>query len=287
MHNTSTTLTEAHSGRSQQVETAHGTVHVEIDGELDARVVVACIHGVPGSARDFTSLGRELRARGACAVRFDMPGFGKSTLTTSALPSSVHTPLARGVLVGAVLRALGVQRFVVVGHSFGGTAAMATAARVEGAVGLVMACAVGVTRHRGLSLPHELTGRLELLRRVPGVGEQLAAPFVGAVRSTIAGLGVRGERSYTDDEIVEHTRIIGGIDFADLRRLASEVRVPSLVLSADDDRLVQPEVAANLAAALTSAPLVSHHHRRQGGHFLQRRAADVIADWCITATSTG
>jgi pimeloyl-ACP methyl ester carboxylesterase len=137
-----------------------------------------------------------------------------------------------------------------------------------------------------LSLPHKLTGRLELLRRVPGVGEQLAAPFVGAVRSTIAGLGVRGERSYTDDEIVEHTKIIGGIDFADLRRFAREVRVPTLVLSAQDDRLVQPAVASTLAAALAHAPLVSHHHRQTGGHFLQKRAADVIADWCLTATTT-
>jgi pimeloyl-ACP methyl ester carboxylesterase len=282
----STALQAHDGGRSRLVDTAHGSVHVEVDGDLNADVVVACIHGLPGSARDFTSLGRELRARGACAVRFDMPGFGKSTLSTSALPSSVHTPLSRGVLVGAVMAALDVRRFVVVGHSFGGTAALATAARVEGVSALVMACAVGVTRHHGLSLPHELTGRLELLRRVPGLGEQLAAPFVGAVRSTIAGLGVRGERSYSDDEIVEHTKIIGGIDFADLRRFANEVRVPSLVLSAQDDRLVQPDVASTLAAALRHAPLVSHHHRQTGGHFLQKRAADVIADWCLAATTT-
>lgn len=281
-----TTALHIDGGRGRHVDTAHGSVHVEIDGELSANVVVACIHGVPGSARDFTSLGRELRERGACAVRFDMPGFGKSTLSTSALPSSVHTPLSRGVLVGAVMAALGVERFVVVGHSFGGTAALATAARVPGVSALVMACAVGVTRHHGLSLPHELTGRLQLLRRVPGVGEQLAAPFVGAVRSTIAGLGVRGERSYTDDEIVEHTKIIGGIDFADLRRFASEVRVPSLVVSAQDDRLVQPAVAQALTEALVHAPLVSHHHRRTGGHFLQKRAADIIADWCMAATTT-
>jgi fermentation-respiration switch protein FrsA (DUF1100 family) len=106
------------------------------------------------------------------------------------------------------------------------------------------------------------------------------------VRRTIAALGVRGERSYTDDEIVEHTRIIGGIDFADLRRFAREVRVPTLVLSAQDDRLVQPAVARTLTKALTHAPLVSHHHRRTGGHFLQKRAADAIADWCLAVATT-
>jgi fermentation-respiration switch protein FrsA (DUF1100 family) len=62
--------------------------------------------------------------------------------------------------------------------------------------------------------------------------------------------------------------------------------VPSLVLSAQDDRLVQPDVAYTLAAALRHAPLVSHHHRQTGGHFLQKRAADVIADWCLAATTT-
>jgi len=113
------------------------------------------------------------------------------------------------------------------------------------------------------------------------VGERLAAPFVEGMRRAMARVGVRAERPFSDAELVGQAEIIGGLDFADLRRFAAAVRAPALVLSAEDDRIVDSHVSFTLAAALSQASLVTHHHRQTGGHFLQKRHADVIADWLM------
>ncbi len=263
------------------VSTAVGDVHVVVDGDVGADVVVACIHGLPGSARDFLHLGRALQKRGACAVRFDLPGFGRSPPSTSLLLQ----PLQRAAVIAAVMQRLGHARYAVVGHSFGGTAALATAASVEAVSALALISSMGVTRHHGLTIPHEITRHLAGLRDVPLVGARLAAPVLNVVRRTTGRLGIRGERAFLDDEVVEQMQLMGGIDFADLRGFARRVRVPALVMSAEDDRIIERAVPFMLAAALSSSssPLVSHHHRATGGHFLQKRAAAAIADWLLIA----
>jgi len=260
------------------VRTGVGDVHVKIDGDPSADVVCVFVHGLPGSLRDFTLAARGLAARGGCAVRVDMPGFGRSPPSSTLLVR----PAERAALIADVMRARGHRRYAVCGHSFGGTTALALAAQADAVTAVVLACSVGITRHRGLTIPHELTGVIAGLRTVPVVGGPLTAPFVGRFRAAAERLGVRGDRPFSDDELVAQAKVIGGLDFADLRRYAASVRVSVLVLSAEDDRLVEPAVGFTLAAALRAAPLVTHHHRAQGGHFLQHRAADVIADWLAT-----
>lgn len=262
------------------VATSFGEVHVKVDGDPGAAVVAAFVHGLPGSTRDFAAAGRALGARGGCAVRLDLPGFGRSPPSSTPL----FAPAARADLVAAVMQARGHRRYAVVGHSFGGTAALALAGRTStmgavSAVGLV--ASVGITRHRGLSLPHELTGALAGLHGVPLVGERLAGPLVGRFREAMARFGIRGDRPFTDAELVEQAATVGALDFKDLRRWAAAVRAPALVLSAEDDRIVESDVSFTLAAALSGAALVTHHHRRVGGHFLQRKVGDVIADWLM------
>ena len=263
------------------VKTSVGDVYVVVDGDVDAAVVVACVHGLPGSARDFIHLGRELRRRRACAVRFDMPGFGRSPPLKSTPASTVHAPLRRAAVIAEVMHRLGHRRYAVVGHSFGGTTALATAATVGAVTALALICSVGVTRHRGLTIPHEVTRQLAAIRSLPVIGARLAAPFIDVVRKATERLGVRGERAFSDDELVAHMQLLGGIDYADLRGFARRVRVPALVMSAQDDRIIERAVPFTLAAALTSSPLVTHHHRSTGGHFLQKRAATAIADWLM------
>jgi len=265
------------------VPTSFGDVHVKVDGDPGAAVVAAFVHGLPGSTRDFAAAGRALAARGGCAVRLDLPGFGRSPTSSSPLLA----PADRADLVAAVMQARGHRRYAVVGHSFGGTAALALAGRAAtagpvSAVGLV--ASVGITRHRGLSLPHELTGALAGLHGVPVIGERLAGPLVGRFRETLGRFGIRGDRPFTDRELVEQAATVGALDFKDLRQWAAAVRAPVLVISAEDDRIVESDVSFTLAAALTGAPLVSHHHRRVGGHFLQRKVGAVIADWLMVVT---
>jgi pimeloyl-ACP methyl ester carboxylesterase len=266
------------------VATPAGDVHVVIDGDPGAAIVVACVHGLPGGARDFRLLGRALAKRGACCVRLDLPGFGRSPAPSALL----RRPQDRAALVAAVMKARGHRRYAVVGHSFGGTAALALAGMAgtsSSVTALGLICSVGITRHQGLTVPHEFTGAIAGLHGVPLVGSTLTGPFVRLFRQATERLGVRGDRAFTDDELVDHAHIIGGLDFKDLRAFAGAVQAPTLVLSAQDDRLVESAVSFTLAAALRRAPIVTHHHREQGGHFLQHRAPHVIADWLMAVAS--
>jgi pimeloyl-ACP methyl ester carboxylesterase len=277
----SSTALTSDGGAGVIVSSPLGDVHVKIDGDPGADVVACFIHGLPGSTRDFVGAARALASRGGCAVRLDLPGFGRSPPS----PTLLRTAEARADLVAAVMRARGHRRYAVVAHSFGGTAALALAGRPATSpsiTALVMVAAVGITRHRGLSLPHELTGALAGVYGVPIVGPRLGAPLVARFRAVMERLGVRGDRPFTDAELVEHATTVGGLDFVELRRFAKAVRAPALVVSAHDDRVVHTDVSFTLAAALTDASIVSHHHRRVGGHFLQRKVGDVIADWLMT-----
>jgi pimeloyl-ACP methyl ester carboxylesterase len=253
-------------------------VHVVVDGDPGADIVAAFIHGLPGSSRDFYRCGRRLARAGGCAVRIDMPGFGRSPPS----PAVLTDPAARADVVADVMRRRGHRRYAVFGHSFGGTAALSLAARypeVVTALGLV--CSVGITRHQGLSIPHEVLRGVVGLQGVPLIAAPVLGRAVAMFRRATDTLGIRVERPFSDEELIDQMSIIGGLDFAEQRRCADAVTAKTLVVSAQDDRLVEPEVARTLAAALRHAALVSHLHRRRGGHFLQHHAADAIVGWLV------
>lgn len=255
------------------VKTRHGDVHVVVDGD-PADPAVICLHGVPGSTRDFRAFAGLAAARGLCVVRVDVPGFGRSPRSTRSLRSADE----RAAFVVDVMAARGHSRFAVVGHSFGGSAALATAALFPSSVtALVMVNSIGVTRHRGLVAPHELTRQLKHAARLPVVGARL----VEGLLATYARLGIKSDKPLDHDDLIAHSELIGGLDFADLRSFAARVQAPCLVVSAEDDRLVEPAVAFTLAQALSSSPTkttpTSHRHLKNGGHFLQKRDAAAIA----------
>ncbi len=252
------------------VQTSQGDVHVVVDGD-PALPAVCCVHGLPGSVWDLRALAGELAARGLCSVRVDAPGFGRSPPGKSLLTS----PELRAALLVEVMLGLGHRRWALVGHSFGGTAVLATAALYADRVtALALINSVGITRHRGLAIPHEITRQARHLVKLPVVGPRV----VKVVQQGYARLGIRAE-DVGDDDVVVHAQLVGGLDFADLRSFAGRVRAPALVVSAADDRVVEPAVAFALARALASTTLTSHRHRHTGGHALQKHDAPAIASW--------
>jgi len=264
------------------VKTRRGEVHVVVDGD-PALPAVACIHGIPGGTRDFRAFAGAATARGLSVVRIDLPGFGRTPAFAGPL---LRAAVDRADLVHEVMLARGHSHFAVVGHSFGGTTALAAAARHASSVtALVMVNSAGVTRHRGLQIPHELTRQVKHLAGVPLLGERL----LGTLIQTYARMGIRGEKPLDHDDVIAHTELIGGLDFKDLRLFAAAVTAPALVVSALDDRLVEPQVAVTLAAALAAGAqpgLVSHRQLVTGGHFLQKRDAPAIASWIAGRVSS-
>jgi pimeloyl-ACP methyl ester carboxylesterase len=211
-----------------------------------------------------------------CVVRVDVPGLGRSV----AGPTLLTSPEARAGLFAEVMQARGHRTFAVAGHSFGGTAALATAALFfERVSALVLVNSIGITRHRGLRLPHEMTRQVKHFARLPVVGPRVVAALQD-VYARMAPSPLSGRDEAVDaDDVVAHTQLVGGLDFADLRSFASRVRAPALVVSAADDRVVESVVSFTLAQALSSTTLTSHRHSERGGHLMQKHDAPAIASW--------
>jgi pimeloyl-ACP methyl ester carboxylesterase len=241
------------------------------EGDAHAPVVVL-LHGVPGSVRDFRYLGPALAAHGLRAVRVDFPGFGTSSPSAAAGVRSVD----RAAWLVALMRAMHIEQFAVVGHSFGGTVALAAAAcfgDVVTALGLLNS--VGVRRHRGLVVPHEWM-------RVAHAALQVAplrAPLTTLATRGYAALGLRSERPLDAESLALHTQLIGALDFKVQRELVRDVVCPVFIGTAADDALVEPAVGHGLARAFVQAPTVTHLHAPAGGHFVQKSEAARIASW--------
>lgn len=262
------------------LELAGGPVHVVVDGAL-SDPVCAFVHGIPGSARDARYLGPALARRGLCCVRIDMPGFAGTPRAT--MPATTATARAR--FVCAVMDALAVERFCVIGHSIGGATALACAAQDrERVCALVLINSVGVRRHRGLVVPASvLTATATFLAGRSRAGAS-AALAVWVRRAWAARIGADARVNSNDDDdrhtLAHHLGIVGDLDFVTQRKRARAVLCPTLVVGMDDDALVQPAVTTTLARALTAAVLVTQLRAKTGGHHGQKIAAGPIAAWC-------
>lgn len=99
---------------------------------------VVLLHGASGNLRDFTfSLTGRLAALGLRAVAFDRPGLGYS----DRAPDRGWSPATQARVLRGAAAALGVEQPVVVGHSWGGAAAMAWAVQAPQATRGVLSLA--------------------------------------------------------------------------------------------------------------------------------------------------
>lgn len=230
-------------GRFVDVEGAR--LHYFDEGEGPPLLLV---HGLAGNAGNFT---HSLLARLATdhrVVVLERPGSGWSRRA----PGAAAGPLADARVVAAFVRALGLERPLVVGHSLGGAVALALAAECPELVrGLALVSPLTAVEKlpprpfRGMYLPWPLARRL--------VAWTLAAPVAIARRKrtldvvfgpdpvpadyAIAGMGILGLRpsgfyeASTDLVAVraDMERLVG--------RLAS-LRVPVSVLFGTGDRIL-------------------------------------------------
>lgn len=109
--------------RGRDVEVEGGRVNVEVHGESGPDLVL--IHGSSGNTRDFTfRLAGELAARYRVFV-VDRPGLGWSDPHPEG-----DTLTAQARVIQAAVAALGAERPIVLGQSYGGAVALAWAAKM-------------------------------------------------------------------------------------------------------------------------------------------------------------
>ena len=249
----------------QQVRAAGGLLSFTDRGSGS---VIAFVHGLPGSGRDYRYLGGALEAR-ARVVRLDMPGFG-GTPRESAEGLTVD---ARAAFVVGALDALGIEQCIVVGHSMGGPVALAAAARSpDRIVGLALLASVGARPHR-------------LLRRMPlraWIGRAIDLPIVGPVAHRVATLGFRSSgfpASTPASDVAQTMRILSAFEFPPIERALETLRVPTLTAFADDDPFIEPEIQEELAARV---PLGPRLRWAAGGHNVQKSHAREVADALVS-----
>ena len=92
---------------------------------------IVMIHGLAGNLRNFTHSLVDLLRGDFRVIAIDRPGSGNSTRPTGASPRLT----AQARTVAATIKALGIERPLLVGHSLGGTLALATALDHPHAVG--------------------------------------------------------------------------------------------------------------------------------------------------------
>ncbi len=162
----------AHPPSGQFVEVNGTRVHAWVAGEGPD---VVLIHGAFGSLRDFTfDLAPRLATRYR-VVALDRPGLGYTGRVDAgharAFARTAETPAEQAALLAAAARALGAERPVVVGHSFGGIVAMAWALDQDPAAVVSLA---------GVALPWP--GDLGWIYQVNGtaLGGALVAPLLSA-----------------------------------------------------------------------------------------------------------
>jgi pimeloyl-ACP methyl ester carboxylesterase len=236
------------------------------------------VHGLGGSAHNWTDFAGVLRNRLAIEC-LDLPGHGRS----APAPNNDYSLDAHARAVIDYLQFSDRGPVHLVGNSMGGAVSVLVADRRPDLVRTLTLISPAVPDNRVRAFPLHNDARAALLI-VPGLGERLlrhytrrysararvrgtlalcfadparypAQRFEEAVSETLA----RADMPWAESAVARSTRglaaaqfVRGRVGWATLRR----IRVPTLVVWGDADRLVAPDLAPYVAAAIPDSRLL-------------------------------
>lgn len=156
----------SHPPRGQFVEVDGTRIHAELLGEGPDLVM---IHGSNGNTRDMTYALAPVLARHFRVILFDRPGLGFS----DALPADAAGIDQQAATLALAARALGSDRPMVLGHSYGGAVALAWAVNHPDSLSALIPVSAA---------SNPWTTPLDLLYRVTSnpIGAAVAVPLITA-----------------------------------------------------------------------------------------------------------
>lgn len=248
-----------HRAASRVVDVQGQGWHVQVFGAAGPRPDILLLHGAGASAHSWRDVAPAL-AEGRRVIVPDLPGHGWTTRPASAAGLSLPGMAAAA---GGLMRALGVDRVALVGHSAG--AAVAARMALDGAADAVLV--VGLN---GAWLPPAGPGRwfYEPLARVLALNPLLPhliawsggrrAAVERLVGSTGSRLDARGVELYArlvqrSDHVAAVMAMMGVWDLRPLLRDLPRLAVPLHLLVADRDLTVPPETSAQARQRLPQA----------------------------------
>jgi pimeloyl-ACP methyl ester carboxylesterase len=277
-------IERAHRPRGRFIDVGGFRQHViELGQAADPKnLPVVLLHGAAANLQDMNlALSSRLAARHR-VILIDRPGFGHSNRETQEGKS----PAYQSSVLRVVLNQLGVDRAIIVGHSWGGTLALIFALdHPERVAGLVLVAAPTYPHMRYMTLHNKIfatplgwlfahtlalpIGLLLIWLGVQGAFLPQKAPSRYVKRSA-AMLILRPE------SLLANWTDVGGLD-PFLREQVSRysaLSVPTVALNGDRDRLVRPELHAMKLAE--TVPIVKVEVLPGFGHMLHYDAADRI-----------
>jgi pimeloyl-ACP methyl ester carboxylesterase len=282
-------LEAAHPPSGQFIEVQGVRLHVAVLGlppdDPGAQPAIVLIHGASGNLEDMRlALGEKL-AKSHRVILIDRPGHGWSSRPEC---DDCASPARQAELVAGALEQLGVQRAILIGHSWGGAFATAYAlAFPERTAGLVLLAAPTHPwpadpgwYNRVALLPY--IGPLFVRTCVYPLGLLLAASVSRSVfepqpvpedymRRAAILLVLRPKTFYFN---ARDLALLESFITAQVPRYA-DLRTPTIIITGDRDALVSPEINARaLAATLPSAKLIL---LKDIGHMPHHAAPEVVA----------
>ncbi len=252
---------------SRFVEVNGLRIHYKRVGSGDPLILL--LHGFGANTTSWRKVMAPLAGLGT-VVAYDRPGFG---LTERPLDEALrawpgpnpYSPDAQADQVVALIRALGFEQAILVGNSAGGTVAMHTYLRYpERVQALVFVDAAIYTGGGAPGWIKPLLGTPQLRRLGPLVSRSLVAQG-----DRLLAMAWHDPTKITPEDIAAYRkatqvenwdRALWELTLAskDLRLAGrvQEVRIPALVITGDDDRIVPTEESIRLARELPQAELV-------------------------------
>lgn len=260
------TLADLTDRDSSFVEVNSIQVHYKIAGS--GQPVLILLHGFGASTYTWHRVMDSLAAKGT-VIAFDRPAFG---LTERPMPGewSGENPYSDAFqvqLTVGLMDALNVEDAVLVGHSAGGSIALQTAlAYPERVSGLVLVDA-SVAADSGMpGLARWLANTPQLKRLGPYLSRSLTGKegdaFLEASWYDFTKFTEEDKAAYRkplqianwDVALWEYTKANSG---ANLMQRLAEIRIPALVISGEDDRIIPLAESQRIAAELPNAQLTA------------------------------
>lgn len=244
---------------SQFIDVKGQRVHLRDEGPRADSSPLLLIHGTSASLHTWDGWAAALRGRRR-VIRFDLPGFG----LTGPNASADYSDGAHALFVVDLADALGLQRFVLAGNSLGGEVAWRTALlapqRVEKLIlvdaagyafvpeAVPLGFAIALNPLTAWMTPYSLPRALvdSSVRNVYGDPSRVTPALVERYFQLTLRAGNRRA-------LVQRLRqFVPGEQAARLR----ELKLPTLILWGERDRLIPPDSARRFAADIAGSELV-------------------------------
>jgi len=235
---------------------------------------VVLVHGLPGSAYDWSPFSQRLLDAGFRVIRYDRVGYGHSDRRAR---DAAHTLDANAAELLDLLTAVGAESPLLVGWSYGGGVALMAARQDRSAIGgVVLVGSIGPTTTKDWPLPDFV----EWPRRwavSAGFPARTAAALFG--RRVFNGAPPAGWADHAVSLLAAPGVIHSWMMEANQMDVTSlhphDVDVPTTIVQGDADVLSPMDVATTLHRAIPSSSLVAVSG---GTHMLPNTHADLLVN---------